>query len=171
MRHAYGFTLIEVLITITVMVVLLILAVVSLGGTEARARDEERVTDMTILSQQLDNFYTTGSDTSTTVGRYPGTQDIDTEAELLALLRNIDPKILRAPTVQTSDAMSLVVATSNSKTTPIASTITTSTYIYQPLTSSGALCTSMITGQCRKFNLYYMLENNTVLQIRASKYQ
>ena len=171
MRHAYGFTLIEVLITITVMVVLLILAVVSLGGTEARARDEERVTDMTILSQQLDNFYTTGSDTSTTVGRYPGTQDIDTEAELLALLRNIDPKILRAPTVQTSDVMSLVVATSNSKTTPIATTITTSTYIYQPLTSSGTLCTAMTTGECRRFNLYYKLENNAALQILASEYQ
>jgi len=167
MRHAYGFTLIEVLITITVMVVLLVLGVVGLSGTEARARDEERITDITILAQQLDNFYTTGTDSSTTIGRYPGALDIDTEAELTALLRNIDPKILRAPNTQTSSPMNLIMATTNSTT----QAPTSSQYIYQPLTSSGALCTTMGTGECRKFNLYYKLENNTVTQVLASKYQ
>lgn len=167
MRHAHGFTLIEVLITITVMVVLLVLAVVSLGNTETRARDEERTSDITILAQQLDNFYTTGTDNSTTVGRYPGTQDIDTEAELTALLRNIDPKILRVPTAQTSDPMSLIMATTNSAT----QSPTSNQYMYQPLTTSGALCTTMSTGECRRFKLYYKLENNSTTQVLVSRYQ
>lgn len=166
MRRAYGFTLIEVLITITVMVVLLVLGVVSMSGGETRARDEERTTDVTILAQQLENFYTSGTDTSTTIGRYPGTNDFNTEAKITALLRNIDPKILRTPNVQ-SPSMSVTIATSNSTT----QNPTVDQYIYQPLTSSGSLCTVMTTSECRKFNLYYKLENNATTQVIASKYQ
>lgn len=166
MRHTDGFTLIEVLITITIMVVLLVLAVVSMSGSEVRARDEERATDMSVLAQQLDNYYISGGDTSTVIGRYPGTTDIDTEAELTAVLRNIDPKILRTPGVPTSSSMSIVMATTSAAQTP-----TASQYIYQPLTSAGALCTVMATGECRKYNIYYRVENTSTTQVIASKNQ
>lgn len=167
MRHTDGFTLIEVLITITIMVVLLVLAVVSMSSSEVRARDEERATDMSVLAQQLENYYISGGDTSTVIGRYPGTTDIDTEAELTAVLRNIDPKVLRTPGIQTSSPMSLVVATTNST----AQAPTASQYIYQPLTSTGALCTVMSTGECRKYNIYYRVENTSTTQVIASKNQ
>lgn len=170
MRRAYGFTLIEVLITVTVMVVLLILAVVSVSGTEAKARDEERKTDISVIAQKLEDYYTSGVNTSMTIGEYPSTADVDTEAEVTSLLRDVDPQTIRAPGVDTSSTMSFTVATSTSTTAPIA-TLTTSTYVYQPLTSTGALCTDTSTQECRKFNLYYVLEGTTGTQIVASKNQ
>ena len=167
MRHTHGFTLIEVLITITIMVVLLILGVVSMSSSEVRARDEERATDVSVLAQQLDNYYLSGGDTSTVIGRYPGTTNIDTEAELLSVLRNIDPKVLRTPGVATTSPMSLAMATTNSAT----QAPTANQYIYQPLTSTGALCTTMSTGECRKYNLYYRVEATGTTQVIASKNQ
>jgi prepilin-type N-terminal cleavage/methylation domain-containing protein len=168
MRRTVGFTLIELLIAITIMVVLLILAVVSLQGSEMAARDEKRKTDISIIAQQLENYYTSGTSSDPTIGRYPGTDLMNTETLVTATLRDLDIKALRAPGVASSSAMSLIMATTNSTTqSPNAST-----YIYQPLTSTGALCTTTTTG-CRKFNLYYRLEDPAVpaTQVLTSKNQ
>lgn len=175
MRRTYGFTLIEVLITITVMVVLLILAVVSMSGSESRARDEERKTDANAIAQQLETYYSSGTDTTPVTGEYPSTVEIDTEAELVALLRAIDPKVLRAPGLNADAAENFAVATSNATAPPApAPTIPTASgtalYVYQPLTGTGALCNS-IALECRKFNLYYKIENNAAIQVIASKNQ
>lgn len=169
MRRAYGFTLIEVLITVTVMVILLILAVVSVSGTEAKARDEKRKTDISVIAQQLETYYTSGTDTSTAIGEYPDTSSIATETQVTTLLHGIDPQVLRAPGVASTSTMSFVVASGNSTTAP-APTPTISSYVYQPLTSTGVLCNSP-TLECRKFNLYYVLEGTSGVQTLASKNQ
>ena len=169
MRRADGFTLIEVLITITIMVVLLILATVSVSSGESKARDEERRSDVSVLAQQLENFYTSGIDASMVVGEYPSTDAADTEAEITSLLRGLDPQVLRTPGVDTTSPMSFMVATSNSTTTPTPAPSTTN-YVYQPLTGTGALCNSAAL-ECRKFNLYYKIEDNATLQVVTSKNQ
>ena len=99
MRRTYGFTLIEVLITVTVMVVLLILGVVNLSSTEPRARDEERKTDAAIIAQSLEEYYNSGTAASEVIGEYPSTTEFDDEAKITSLLSGIDPKALRAPTL------------------------------------------------------------------------
>ncbi len=68
-----GFTLIELMVVIVVMGALLILNVVNLRETQASARDTERTTDIETLASHLESFYTAGTDTSSTVGRYPST--------------------------------------------------------------------------------------------------
>ena len=173
MRRTSGFTLIEVLITVTVMVVLLILGVANVTSTEPLARDEERKTDASIIANFLETFYKTGIDTSPVIGEYPSTAEIDTETEALALLRGIDPKVLRAPTLNKSASINFVVATTNSTSSPspaptAARTAGAASYVYQPLTSTGALCTTT-TQECRKFNLYYVLETDGSMQTIASK--
>jgi prepilin-type N-terminal cleavage/methylation domain-containing protein len=169
MRRANGFTLIEVLITITVMVVLLVLAVVSMSGGEANARDEERKTDIAVLAEHLESYYSSGIDASMAIGEYPSTAEIDTESEVTALLRGIDPQTIRTPTVDTTSPMSFAVATNNSTSAPTPAP-TTSNYVYQPLTSTGALCNSAAL-ECRKFNLYYLVESTTAIQSVTSKNQ
>lgn len=174
MRRTSGFTLIEVLITVTVMVVLLILGVVSMSNTEPRARDEERKTDANIIATFLETFYKTGVDTSPVIGEYPSTAEIDTEAKALTLLRGIDPKALRAPNLNGNASINFVVATTATNPpspTPSATlTAGAASYVYQPLTSTGTLCTTAAM-ECRKFNLYYVLETNGTTQVIASKYQ
>ncbi len=155
-----GFTLIEVLITITIMAVLLIIAVFVIRGGEANARDNERKTDVATIAQQLETYYTSGSNTATTLGQYPGLDQVPgnsgvaatDESTTKATLRDLDWNTLRAPGVPTSSPMSLIAASTNAAQTP-----TISQYIYQPLTSTGALCTTTASG-CRKFVIYYTLE-------------
>lgn len=147
-----GFTIVELVIVITIMGILLVLGVVNLRSTQANARDDERKTDIESLALQLESFYTSGNDDSTTFGRYPSTGIIGMET---TILRDIDPKTLRTPG---ASAVSLVAATNATQTpTGVTPSATTSTYIYQPLQSNGALCTSG-AQECRKFNLFYRLE-------------
>lgn len=168
MKHRAGFTLVELLITMTVMTILLVLAVVSLRGNEASARDEERKTDATIIAQQLENYYEAAVDAGD-AGAYPSTIAVDTESEVKAVLSDLDPKALRAPDVADTSTMSFKVATSSSAQTP-----TISSYIYQPLRSDGSLCNTNDEGasyECRKFILYYALEDTAGTQTIKSQHQ
>lgn len=162
-----GFTLIEVLVTITIMAVLLIIAVFVIRGGEANARDNERKTDVATIAQQLETYYTSGSDTATMLGQYPGLDQVPgnsatpatNEATTKATLRDLDWKTLRAPGVPDTSNMSLIAATGAGAQTP-----TVGQYIYQPLayvttpTPGYVLCTTT-SQSCRKFVIYYTLEN------------
>ena len=174
MRHNRGFTLIEVLITITVMVVLLVLAVVSMSDSEARGRDEERKSDTTSIAQLLETYYVSGIDTSPAIGEYPSTDQVDTEAEVVSLLRGIDPNVLRGPSLNGNASMTFAVATTAtnppSPAPTTATTAPTASYVYQPLTSTGQLCNSAAM-ECRKFNLYYSLEKTAGVQVITSRNQ
>lgn len=166
MKRRDGFTLIELLITITIMVVLLTLSVVSLRANQINARDEERKADIGIIGQQLENYYRSGGDDPMyTAGEYPPTAYLNSETNVIAALRDINVKALRAPNIADSSPISLIVATTNTTQTP-----TEGQYIYQPLTSSGALC-GVSTDECRKFILYYKLESDSVIQTLTSKNQ
>ena len=49
-----GFTIVELIITITIMGILLVLAVVNVSGTQAQARDDERKADVESISLNLE---------------------------------------------------------------------------------------------------------------------
>jgi len=162
-----GFTLIELLVTIVIMTILLTLVVVNLRSSQATARDEERKTDINIIAQQLEDYY--AGNNGGEAGRYPAVGQMDGKDAIRSTLRDIDIKALQAPGT-TGDAISLMVATNNSSTQspPV------NTYIYQPLTSSGQLCTedsSYIEDECRRYVLYYQLETVPGVQTLISKNQ
>ena len=76
MKRRPGFTLVELLITITIMVILLALVVVSLRSTQANARDEKRKTDTANIARGLERRYVEGNPIATSSsiekGSYPG---------------------------------------------------------------------------------------------------
>lgn len=163
-RHA-GFTLIELLLTITIMVILLTLAVVSLRGSQASARDEERKADTAALARYLETYYRSGAGGSYTPGEYPPTVYLNSESNITAALRDLSPDTLRAPNIPKTDPVSLIVATSTAAQSP-----TASQYIYQPFDRNGALC-DQSTDFCSSFILYYKLETNATVQKITSKHQ
>jgi prepilin-type N-terminal cleavage/methylation domain-containing protein len=169
MKRRAGFTLIELLITITIMVILLTLTVVNLRGNQANARDEERKTDVAAIAQQLETFYQSGSDALLTKGVYPPTNAMNNEATVKSTLRDLDFKNLRGPLTANTDPISLIVATT-AATPTLASLNNGSTYIYQPLDTSNALCTTS-AQECRKFNLYYTLETDATVKTITSSHQ
>lgn len=56
-----GFTIVELIITITIMGILLTLAVVNVAATQVKARDDERKSDVQTISTYLNTFYTSGA--------------------------------------------------------------------------------------------------------------
>ncbi|MEO7904588.1 MAG: prepilin-type N-terminal cleavage/methylation domain-containing protein [Candidatus Saccharimonadales bacterium] len=170
-RHE-GFTVIELLLTITIMVVLTTVAVVALNRTQANGRDEERRSDVDVISRSLEQFYNSNSST----GTYIGTSSA-TVANLANLIPNLGQDALHAPDVSTTDPISLLPATNANQTiTGVLPQPTTTTYVYQPLqydaaTSSFVLCTDHVTAECRKFNLYYRLEKTNEIIMVTSKQQ
>lgn len=175
-----GFTLIELVITITIMAALLALAVVSLRSSQAVARDEERTTDVTAIAQALE-AYRSGSFDYRTLGgyplyfdgTYPPTAYFSNKQNITNALRNLNVTAMYAPGVSQTAAPSLVGATSTSNQTP-----TINTYIYQPLMSDGTLCnlgqtstTSSTLEHCRRFTLYYRTEVDNQIRTITSKHQ
>ena len=80
MRSYRGFTLVEVLITITIMAILLTLGVALFSNSQIQARDTERRTDAEAIARGLERYYERGNPfltyfynfTHSTQGSYPG---------------------------------------------------------------------------------------------------
>ena len=172
MRHQRGFTLVELLIVIVIMSVLLVLATVNLRSGQITARDQERETDIENIARSLESTYTTYS--SNGIGIYPSlyiSNSARTEAEIKAVLQNIDVKSLRAPGFTSTTTFSLTSATNTTETTTgVTPQPSITTYVYQPLQSDNSLC-STTAQQCRRFNLFYRLEGDNTVYKASSKNQ
>lgn len=162
-----GFTVVELIIVITIMGVLLTLTAVNLRSSQANARDEERKTDIESIALHLESFFRTGNRTSTDVGRYPSTDIISQET---TILENIDTKSLAVPG---TTASALRAAVNDVQTTTGISPMPSNTndvYVYQPMklvSGTWSRCTSE-SDECRKFNLYYWREiDNTVVMVTS----
>jgi prepilin-type N-terminal cleavage/methylation domain-containing protein len=162
-----GFTIVELIIVITIMGILLILGVVNLRGSQTGARDSERRADVASIATHLELYYNNGNyELSLSPGSYISTTTVSgTNATILSSLRDLDPKSLVSPghnddlsysTVKPATCSGVCTQT----TAGVTPQPTIDTYVYQPLQSDGTLCTNVSQG-CRKFNIYYKLESAT----------
>jgi len=165
-----GFTIVELIITITIMGILLTLAVVNVNTTQLKSRDNERKADVEAIATALESFYSTGGSTVSSLGHYPAT-DL-AAGNIVSNLRDVDLKSFTAPGVASSD-LTFIASTNIGNAKGIQTTAgvliqpTIGQYIYQPIKSDGSVCT---TGQtdCRKFNIFYRLEvDNAVYKITS----
>jgi prepilin-type N-terminal cleavage/methylation domain-containing protein len=175
MRHR-GFTIVELIIVITIMAILMTLGVVNMRSSQANGRDAERKTDIESIAQHLETYYTSGTDGSTDVGSYPSTTITGSLANIQLALRDIDPASFVAPGLPTDTAninasvTSTFIAATNAVQTAVGVTPqpTINQYVYQPLYLVGStwtLCTDN-AQLCRKFNLYYRQEvDNSVIMV------
>lgn len=56
-KYIAGFTLVELIVVITILIILGTIAFVSLGGFSGSARDSSRVSDLTSISKGMDITY------------------------------------------------------------------------------------------------------------------
>lgn len=170
-----GFTIVELIITITIMGILLTLAVVNLGSTQANARDSERKGDVEALALNLENYYNNQDpNIANSGGSYLGSSFLN-DSQIKTYLPDLDMKNVHAPGVDVSAPISAVPAQNNTTTTagvlPQPSK-SNDVYVYQPLTADGNLCTDpSVTGDCRRFNIYYYQETDNSVQMVTSKHQ
>lgn len=139
MKHRNGFTVVELVITITIMAILMTVGVVALRSTQVNGRDEKRKSDVANIVLGLQSFY---QETRPDYGfygegnSYPNTAAIATESTLRDLVPDINASSLRAPGVAPSDPISLIAATNAVETTAgVLPQPTINTYVYQPLAS------------------------------------
>lgn len=165
-----GFTIVELIITITIMGILLTLAVVNLNTTQVNARDAERKGDIEAIQLNLEDFYKTDSDRGTYLGAYPNTQFNNSLSSIKQSLRDINTDNLTAPG-STDPMATFIDATNNIQTAAgVLPQPTIAQYVYQPIDIDGTtLCTS--TNTCRKYNLYYRLESDNAVYMVTSKHQ
>lgn len=159
-----GFTIVELIVIVTVMGVLLVLGTVNLTGSQANARDSERKTDVETIAAHLESYYRSGDDTSTSNGRYPSTTLVTNVETMKRRMRDIDVRSITAPGI-TSPIDTFKASTNSGIITQTTASVipqpTKDQYIYQPIQSDGTLCT-LESQECRKFNIYYKLETATV---------
>lgn len=162
-----GFTIVELIITLSIMAILMTLAAVNLSDSLEKGRDEERKTDVSniiIFQEAAYNRTTTGSYFTNTAALTPGTVNT-----INAWYQNIDRNNLRAPGVATS-TYSLVAATNAVQTTSgVLPQPTKDTYVYQPIETDGTVCNTV--GACRKFNIYYFEESTDTVIMLTSRSQ
>lgn len=176
-----GFTVVELVITITIMAILLTLGVIGLRSTQMNARDSERKGDVENIVTYFESFYTNPPKTSwsqseasgVTGNSYPSTVNIATITSIRKLMPDLDPSALYAPGADIEGTMSLVAATSFIETEGgVQPQPTIDTYVYQPINKNGSPCSSATTDNpCRRFNIYYMLENDSTIYKVTSKNQ
>ena len=167
-----AFTIVELLVVITIMGILLVLTAANLSSSQISARDSERKTDVETLVSFLDTYYTNGSDLGNiTGGEYPSTFWSNGNANLMQnYIGYIDVKPLTAPGI-TDPTLTLKSATNNVQTTAgVAPQPSPDQYVYQPLQSDGTLCT-LESQECRKFNLYYKTETGNTVYMVTGKNQ
>ena len=157
-----GFTVTELLIVIVIMSILLILAVVNVRSTQVQARDNERHADVENISVVLDRFHK-NTHNNRWRNTYPGTTNMMTPYITNYLRSNLGQGSQHAPGVDVNGPTSIVIATNNNQTTTgVRPLPTISTYVYQPLTPTNAVCTTYAaTTPCIKYNLFYRLEKPT----------
>jgi prepilin-type N-terminal cleavage/methylation domain-containing protein len=167
-----GFTIVELIITITIMGILLTLAVVNVNSTQMNARDDERKADIEAIASNLEAFYSSGTDGAISYARYPTVGLTGSATNITTNLRDANIKSFMPP--GTTDVSLTFLPSTNTGSSPTIQTTagvlpqpTKDTYVYQPIKSDGTICAS---GEidCRKFNLFYRLEtDNTVYKVTS----
>ena len=188
MYRRYGFTLVELMITITIMVILLTLTVVSLRSSQANARDEKRKTDIENIARGLENRYRDGNSRATASyalkGSYPSTNEIlhaqgqsmpdFTPAQISqGYLTDLLPGTTKESFIPPGNSGAFApICTGSCQPAGTQSVIdaatTTNKYIYEPIDRSNNVC---IATDCVRYNLYFRTETNNTVQTVRSKNQ
>lgn len=180
MKRTGGFTLVEILITITVMGILLTLAFVNLSGSQTRARDEDRRTDATVIAQTLDSLYRSGKDnppvplTAVAPGTYPTAAQMNDEDFRDWYFQDIDTagRTVAGTTPSTDSIVAPGVGGAIAFGTGSETDISQYAYIPLALSAGSLVLCEDAPDECRQFIIRYKLESDpgTAVEIR-SKYQ
>ncbi len=128
-----GFTIIELLIVIAIIIALAMLVLNNFQGAQAKARDTQRVTDVNTLHSKLEEYYNDNS-------HYPSTFTADT-------FPGMDAGAMTDPTGGDSISINAAVAdedAANAVAAPASDTDGGASYLYVPYGCDGTSCTGYV---------------------------
>jgi prepilin-type N-terminal cleavage/methylation domain-containing protein len=160
-----GFTIVELIIVITVMSILITISTINVFSSRVDARDAEREEDAETIALHLETYFNSGKDGDIAPpAEYPPTSALSGIDMIHTYLRDIDDNSITTPD-NSNPMTSFIAAADNTSQLP-----TINQYIYQPLQSDGTLC-STDAQTCVKFKLYYRREKDNSVQTIKSKNQ
>jgi len=167
-----GFTLVEIVVTVTIIGILLILAFVNLTSSQVNARDSERKSDVETAAVHLETYYASGFDETAANGSYPSTALTTDVASMKSALRDVDLDSITAPGA--GGPLDTFISATNAIETVggVTPSPTVSEYVYQPLAWNGSgwvLCEEGL--ECRRFNIFYRLETDDAVYKVSSRTQ
>lgn len=156
MKHKNGFTLVELIAVIAIIGILTIIAVFNYLNIQRHARDEQRASDATVVSESLEKYFTEH-------GEYPSVyqatnNDGDAVKQLLGL-PGIDS--LRAPQAPSSVTNSWKAGAANS----------TNTLTYAGNTDQSPSCNTgtAASDRCMDFKIQYYTEQDDAVRTIISR--
>lgn len=139
-----GFTVVELLVVITVIIILTAVTLSADDDMIKRSRDSQRANDVSVIANDLEMYYRTNPVMSGAT--YPTVSQINDPATRSSIITSGSDVLY--PPDQT--IVGFRSATSVSSQTP-----SVHEYIYQPFDTAGALCTA---SPCVRYKLYYRKE-------------
>lgn len=160
MKHLRGFTIVEIIIVIVVIGILATVGIVSYGGMQARARDTERKADIDSMATALETYYEQS-------GRYP---DHTTMAGLTggSFLSQRGDGLRLPPAALTAPGDTAI--DSNYYSYTLAPVTSSSKYGYRAFLTTGNTQCTVSTDVCTRYELYYMLEQESSMKTQKSKF-
>ncbi|MDB5162917.1 MAG: hypothetical protein JWO54_503 [Candidatus Saccharibacteria bacterium] len=146
-----GFTILELVVIITVLGIITGIVVISSVGYRNRASDSERVSDVEVITRSLERYYRTRPVSSGAT--YP-----DASTTTAAFETIVDESDATKAPGQTTNSIT-ITNTAGNKTPTIAQ------YVYQPLNVDGTICT---TAPCARYKLFYHLDSTDVVVTKDS---
>ena len=157
-----GFTIVELLIVISVIGIIMGFVFAYLPGSQLSARDSERKSDTETIARYFEQKYTT--EASAMYPTYPSTTSLAS-----AITELTDKGFDEAPIAPRQDSSSIIAASNTANQNAI---VDSSTYIYQPFSPDGSLCTSSSAAlPCVRFTLWYQLETDNEVEYIESRHQ
>ena len=190
MKIRRGFTVVELVVVMTIMAILLVLAVVSFSNSRVDARDTKRKTDVENIARGLEVRYREGNPrvsapSYVTKGSYPGVNEIlhmsgtDRGAQGFSPAQVTNGYLPQGlPGTQKSNyspkgdldgfSVACLGAVCAEGTHAKATNPTINEYVYEPVSANGNVCSN---GDCVRFNIYYRTEKDNQVRKITSKNQ
>lgn len=89
-QRGQGFTLVELIIVVTVIAILVAIVTVGLLSYQRQARDNQRTADISVITESLEKYYDLN-------GEYPSCPAMTASSSTTAATLSIDPGVLKAP--------------------------------------------------------------------------
>lgn len=148
-----GFTVIEMLVVVSIIGVLTTIAFVSYSSIQASTRDSNRSSQLTVIAEYLETYYDDN-------GEYPSCNDMTADPDTIATdtLIGIDPKVFTDPTA--SEGSNSIL--------PLCSEVTSETP--NSFTYMGDGSSDCITESCPEYTLkYYENATGNVISISSRR--
>ena len=161
-RSGFGFTVIEITITIMVLSILLTIIWGSVGSYLVFARDNERESDASSIIRSMERYYRSQSSSGISPS-YPTVTQVNTPIQRSLFIPDNDTRLYSPG----QSAVSLSAATSTASPVP-----TMNQYIYQPFTETDTVCTAPADTPCVRYLLFYRSERtNAVITLESDHQQ